>query len=228
VESGSSGPDERPEWEALHFIESRRASHPHPSPREIEGGGGVINRGTDETRHRRRTRPTRDSCVITEDVLRDAFVSLGGEMVGFARRSLIAKELGDDAVQETFSRAWRSRANFDPSKGSLKTWLYAIERNAIIDVMRQQARVATDLLDSESEGASMDGLEDAIVSWQVEDALRRLHVDHRRVIQELYFNGRTGAEVSALLEIPEGTVRSRAFYGLKSLRLMLSEEGWVP
>jgi RNA polymerase sigma-70 factor (ECF subfamily) len=147
-------------------------------------------------------------------------------MLGFARQSLFAKELGDDAVQETFARAWRSRANFDPKKGSLRTWLYAIERHVIIDLMKQQARIATDLLDSESDGVTMDGLEDAIVSWQVDGALERLHVDHRRVIQELYFNGRSGPEVSALLEIPEGTVRSRAFYALKSLRVLLNEEGW--
>ena len=175
---------------------------------------------------RQRSRTPEDDGVITEEVLREAFVAMGGEMLGFARHSLIASGLGDDAVQETFARAWRSRENFDPGKGSLRTWLYAIERRVIIDLLQQQSRRAADPLDGESDGASMDGLEDAIVSWQVEDALRRLHADHRRVIQELYFNGLSGPEVASLLEIPEGTVRSRAFYALKSLRILLNEEGW--
>ena len=74
--------------------------------------------------------------------------------------------------------------------------------------MQKQARTATGTMDDRAEVALMDGLEDAIVSWQVGDALERLHEDHRRVIHELYFNGRTGPEVAALLEIPEGTVRS--------------------
>jgi RNA polymerase sigma-70 factor, ECF subfamily len=228
VELGSNCGDERSQTNAPRLVGLPESSPTHRPPAGVEVGGRTDGPDAGQSRRRRRPRPTTEACVITEDVLRDAFISMGGEMLGFARRSLFAKELGDDAVQETFVRAWRSRRNFDPSKGSLRTWLYAIERNAIIDVMHQQSRVATDLLDSELEGVSMDGLEDAIVSWQVEDALKRLHVDHRRVIHELYFNGRSGREVSALLEIPEGTVRSRAFYGLKSLRLMLNEEGWVP
>lgn len=182
--------------------------------------------GTGKSARKWMPRAATGTGAITEDVLRDAFVAMGGEMLGVARRSLFSEELGDDAIQETFARAWRSRASFDPTKGSLRTWLYAIERRVIIDLVQGQARMATGLVDIASDGMTMDGLEDAIVSWQVEEALGRLHLDHRRVIQELYFNGRTGPEVAALLEIPEGTVRSRAFYALKSLRVLLSEEGW--
>ena len=196
------------------------------APTGLENNGQVFVSGAGRSVRRWRAPATTDTAALTEDDLRDAFVSMGGEMLGFARQSLVAKELGDDAVQETFARAWRSRRHFDPTKGSLRTWLYAIERHVIIDLGRQQVRTATDLLDTESDGASMDGLEDAIVSWQVEDAIGRLHEDHRRVIEELYLNGHSGPEVSALLGIPEGTVRSRAFYALKSLRVLLNEEGW--
>jgi RNA polymerase sigma-70 factor (ECF subfamily) len=186
----------------------------------------VIDRGAGNPLRRWRPRAAADGGEITEVVLRDAFVTMGGEMLGFARRSLFATELGDDAVQETFARAWRSRRSFDPARGSLRTWLYSIERRVIIDLMQQHTRVAADPLDEGSAGTSLDGLEEAIVSWQVEGALGRLHSDHRRVIRELYFNGRTGPEVATLLDIPEGTVRSRAYYALKSLRILLDEEGW--
>ena len=226
MESGSNRVDGRSEARTLRFNESPESSPARVSPTGVGEDGRVIESGTGKPVRRWKSRPITDSGAITEDVLRDAFVSMGGEMLGFARQSLFAKELGDDAVQETFARAWRSRGSFDPSKGSLQTWLYAIERHVIIDLMQQQTRLATDLLDNESDGGSVDGLEDAIVSWQVEDALKRLHVDHRSVIQELYLNGRSGPEVSALLAIPEGTVRSRAFYALKSLRVLLKEEGW--
>jgi len=46
------------------------------------------------------------------------------------------------------------------------------------------------------------------------------------VIDELYFNGRTGREVAELYGIPEGTVRSRAFYALRVLRVAMKEAGW--
>jgi RNA polymerase sigma-70 factor (ECF subfamily) len=167
-----------------------------------------------------------DRGALTQDVLREAFLDMGGEMLGFARKTLFDRGLADDAVQETFARAWRSRRQFDPAKGSLRTWLFTIERRAILDLMEKRTRTATSVMDGRDDVAAVDGLEDAIVSWQVGGALERLHEDHRRVIHELYFNGRSGPEVAALLGIPEGTVRSRAFYALKSLRVLLNEEGW--
>jgi RNA polymerase sigma-70 factor (ECF subfamily) len=176
----------------------------------------------------RRWRPSTNTGpgIITEEVLREAFVTMGGEMLGFARRSLFDSQLGDDAVQETFARAWRSRSSFDPGKGSLRTWLYTIEHRVIIDMIRLRAGSGPDGSDPQVEATTMDGLEEAITSWQVEDALKRLHADHRQVIEELYLHDRSGPEVAALLEIPEGTVRSRAYYALKSLRVLLNEQGW--
>ena len=58
--------------------------------------------------------------------------------------------------------------------------------------------------------------------------LEHLDATHRLVIAELYFNGRTSREVSTLFGIPEGTVRSRAFYALRSLRGLLEDVGWNP
>jgi RNA polymerase sigma-70 factor (ECF subfamily) len=46
------------------------------------------------------------------------------------------------------------------------------------------------------------------------------------VLTELYFNARSGREVSELFGIPEGTVRSRAYYALRSMRALLEEAGW--
>ena len=55
-----------------------------------------------------------------EDGLHAAFVTHGGELFGFARRSLGDNGLAEEAVQETFMRAWRSRHRFDPGLGSLR------------------------------------------------------------------------------------------------------------
>ena len=63
---------------------------------------------------------------------------------------------------------------------------------------------------------------DALV---IASALNSLSADHRRVIVELFYRQRPVAEVTALLAIPEGTVRSRCFYGLHALRRALAEQG---
>jgi len=64
-----------------------------------------------------------------------------------------------------------------------------------------------------------------MTSWLVEEALRRLSPEHRLVLVETYLRGRPYAEVSAETGVPVGTLRSRAFYGLKALRLVLDEMG---
>lgn len=56
--------------------------------------------------------------------------------------------------------------------------------------------------------------------------MRRLTEDHRTAIVETYYWARPAAEVAAGLGVPEGTVRSRLYYGLKALRLALEELGW--
>jgi RNA polymerase sigma-70 factor (ECF subfamily) len=81
-------------------------------------------------------------------------------------------------------------------------------------------------IDQIGEPASDDTIERAMLGWQIESALQRLDSDHRMIVTELYFNGRSGREVAELFGLPEGTVRSRAFYALKMLRLLLEEDGW--
>jgi RNA polymerase sigma-70 factor, ECF subfamily len=157
--------------------------------------------------------------------LRAAFLTHGGELFGFARRSLNSTESAEDAVQETFSRAWRSRSRFDPHLGSLRTWLFTIERRVILDVSASRAKNETFSLEGH-EPAGEDHVEKAMLGWQMESALARLDPEHRMVVTEIYFNGRSGREVAELFGLPEGTVRSRAFYALRMLRLLLEEAGW--
>ena len=164
--------------------------------------------------------------VADEAVLREAFLAHGGELFGFARRSLNSAPNAEDVVQETFSRAWRSRARFDPTLGSLRTWLFTIERRVILDFSARSAKNATVPLDQAREPTTEDHVERAMLGWQMESALQRLDGDHRMIITELYFNGRSGREVAELFGLPEGTVRSRAFYALRMLRLLLEEGGW--
>jgi len=164
--------------------------------------------------------------VVDEASLREAFLTHGGELYGFARRSLNSPESAEDVVQETFSRAWRSRSRFDATLGSLRGWLFTIERRVILDVSTRQMKTRTFPLDEGKEPASEDRVEEAMLGWQMESALKRLDPDHRMVVTELYFNGRSGKEVAELFGLAEGTVRSRAFYALRMLRLLMEEAGW--
>jgi RNA polymerase sigma-70 factor (ECF subfamily) len=156
--------------------------------------------------------------------VREAYAAHAGELYGFAMRSLGDAGLAEEAVQETFVRAWRAGERFDPQLGSLRTWLFAILRNVVIDLGR--ARASRPGLAEGGTEPAVEPLEQALLAWQVEEAMRRIGEEHRRVLLETHYRGRPYAEVAAELGIPEGTVKSRVYYGLKALRVAMEEMGY--
>jgi RNA polymerase sigma-70 factor (ECF subfamily) len=156
--------------------------------------------------------------------VREAYAAHSGELYGFALRSLGDSGLAEEAVQETFVRAWRAGERFDPEIASLRTWLFAILRNVVIDLGR--ARAARPRVADEGIEPSVEPLEQALLSWQIEEAMRRIGEDHRHVLVETHFRGRPYGEVAAELGVPEGTVKSRVYYGLRALRVVLEEMGY--
>lgn len=151
-----------------------------------------------------------------------------GEMYGFAVRALRDPQLAEDCVQEAFVRAWRAGDRFDPARGAPRSWLFAILRNVVADQFSARARAAAaSARDSgAAAGPAGDEHDGVLDAWVVEEALRRIRAEHRVVIVETYYRGRSYAEVAQDLGIPVGTARSRAFYGLRALRVALLEMGW--
>lgn len=167
----------------------------------------------------------------SEAELRAAYAAHGPELYRFALRQLGDEGGAQDVVQEVFLRAWRRADSFDPAVASLRVWLFAIARNAVVDETRRVAvRPWRRTLTDEPEGvAQIPGADDGIVdAWLVEEALRRVSPEHRTAIVATYLRGRPYPEVAAELGIPVGTLRSRVFYGLKALRLAMDEMGVEP
>jgi RNA polymerase sigma-70 factor, ECF subfamily len=163
--------------------------------------------------------------LTRERDVREAYAAHSGELYGFAVRSLGDAGLAEEAVQETFLRAWKAGERYDPEIGSLRTWLFAILRNVVIDMGR--ARASRPRVGPESGiEPSVEPLEQALVAWQVEEAMRRIGEDHRRVLLETHFRARPYAEVAEEMGVPEGTIKSRVYYGLKALRVALEEIGY--
>ena len=165
-----------------------------------------------------------DPSLARERGVREAYAAHSRELYGFAVRSLDDRGLAEEAVQETFLRAWRAADRFDPELGSLRTWLFAIMRNVVIDIGR--ARAARPVVRAEPPEQAHEPLEDMLLNWQIEEALRRIGEQHRRVLVETHLRGRPYGDVAAELGVPEGTIKSRVYYGLRALRNALEEMGY--
>ncbi|WP_139977905.1 sigma-70 family RNA polymerase sigma factor [Nocardioides litoris] len=167
-----------------------------------------------------------------EEGVREAYAAHGAEIYRLAVRGLGDAGAAQDAVQEVFLRAWRARDRYDASRASLRTWLFEIARNVVVDAQRARGarpwlRGLVDHRDLEADapgaGATADGWEALTRRILLEEALRRLGDDHRRALEETYLADRPYPEVAAELGVPESTLRSRVFYGLKALRVVMEE-----
>jgi len=149
----------------------------------------------------------------------------GGALFAYVLRRTGDRGRAEDLVQEVFLRAWRRASTFDPGKGELRGWLFAIARNVVIDAARADAARPRTALD-DSRLASVpapDELDGAVDAWTVAEALSRLSPAHRTVLQQLYYRRLSIAEAARESGVPPGTVKSRSTYALRALRLVLEE-----
>jgi RNA polymerase sigma-70 factor, ECF subfamily len=160
------------------------------------------------------------------DELRELYRRYASELFGFATSALGDRELAEEVVQDVFAQLWRHAGDYDQRRASVRTWLYAIARNRIIDAHRRAAARPKRADDDASldTAAEMDAaLDHAVLRWQVTAALARLSPAHREVIRLAHYGGLTMREISERTGVPLGTVKSRTSYALRHLRLIFDE-----
>lgn len=166
------------------------------------------------------------------DTIRVMYQSHGRLVFTIAFKVLGDAGLAEEATQQTFIKAWRAAASYDPSR-SLAAWLTTIARNAALDLYRRERRQRShaDIDSPELELAtlppSIDQLNDVL---EVRQALDELPDTDRELIRLQHYDELTHTEIADHLEIPLGTVKSRSFRAHRRLAGMLghlrTEESW--
>jgi RNA polymerase sigma-70 factor (ECF subfamily) len=132
----------------------------------------------------------------------------------------------EDIVQETLLRAWRNLDRLDEAAGPVRPWLFTVAQHLAIDAHRARRARPPEVGDAAlANVAELDRVEGTLDRIIIADALDSLSHEHRAVIIETYYLGRTVAEAAGVLGIPPGTVKSRCYYGLRALKLALAERG---
>jgi len=160
-----------------------------------------------------------------ESAARALYRAYGGELYGFAHRRLQDSGLAEEVVQDVFTRAWRHSAEYAPDRGSVRTWLYAIARNAVLDAERRRGRrlPPQPYDDAPQTGAEDESIERAMLRWQVELAVSRLTPEHQEVLRLAHFADCSLKEIAERTGLPLGTVKSRTHYAMTNLRLAFEE-----
>jgi RNA polymerase sigma-70 factor, ECF subfamily len=166
----------------------------------------------------------------SEVALAEVYRRHGGAVYGLARRVLDNAAEAEDVTQEVFLRLWNAPDRFDPTRGSLRSYLLAQSHARAVDVIRSQnsrrARESSDAMKTAGSGYDMQNEAwDLTLAHQVSEALATLPDDERRAIELAYFEGRTYVQVAEILNQPEGTVKSRIRNGMRRMRRTLIESG---
>ena len=139
------------------------------------------------------------------------------------------RQHAEDVVQETMVRAWREAGRLDLSGPSLMPWLTAVARRIVIDEhRRKRARPAESGEETTPDLSVDDSAGDTVLRVAVADALRQLTSSHRQAINETILRDQTASQAAVILGIPVGTVKSRVYYALRALQVVLAERGLLP
>lgn len=136
-----------------------------------------------------------------------------------------------DVVQEAFLAVWRRGSTYDPSRGSVRSWLCSIVRNRALDRLRgRSGRAREDLCleAAHAQTSSSDTWEEVVAGLErehVKTALGELPPEQRQTIELAYFKGYTQTEISAVMGVPLGTVKGRTRLALVKLREALADRG---
>ncbi len=129
---------------------------------------------------------------------------------------------GEEVLQETLLRAWRNADILDEQAGSIRGWLFTVARNIVTDRARgraaRPAEVNAPVEVAEAAAVAGDHSQRVVDSMVTLDALEHLSEEYRSVVVELYLHDRSVTEAAQVLGIPAGTVKSRAFRALRTLR----------
>ena len=148
-----------------------------------------------------------------------------GSLFGLINRILGDEQLAEDALQRSMLKIWENISSYDMAKSSFFTWMSVIARNTALDQKRLkafQAKQKTIQVDEvvykgvvkTPDGAKIDAAR----------LLAGLEENGRIVLEYAYLRGYTQQEISDLLNIPLGTVKTRLRKAISDLRGQLKHE----
>lgn len=151
------------------------------------------------------------------------------QSLGLAYRMLGEPGAAEEAVQDAFLRVWRRAATFDPSRGSVRSWLMTIVHHCAIDLHRKRAggpNVVAGLDEIPEQTPAPDTWAEVsrrLDQQRVRAAVAILPQEQRRAIELAYFDGLTHREIAEREGLPLGTVKGRLRLGLQRLYASLAE-----
>ena len=183
--------------------------------------------------------PPDDDNVLAAALVRGDHAALGrlydrhaGVLLALGFRILGDRGRAEDVLHDVFLEAWHHAADFDPARGTMRSWLATRMRSRALDrrtaVLRQQRLAEEATQQAEALQTSPEAGDDrslALDGGRIHSFLSGMPSDLAAVIELAYFQGLSSSETASRLAIPVGTVKSRMARALTMLRQDLGDGG---
>lgn len=151
----------------------------------------------------------------------------GGSMLAVGVRIVRDKGEAEEILHDVFLEAWKRAGDYDPARGTVRTWLMLRMRSRCLDYVKSAARSRTRPV-----GAALEAVAGTVEhsgtmqadGEKVRNALADLPEDQRTILELGYFSGLSCSEMAEHLGIPIGTVKSRLHAALSKLRAVFAVE----
>jgi RNA polymerase sigma-70 factor (ECF subfamily) len=147
-----------------------------------------------------------------------------GVMLALGVRIVGVRRDAEDILHDVFIEAWRHAGDYDPRRGSVKTWLLLRMRSRCLDRVRSHAFSKTEALSAEpmrsgqTERERQEAMARGIDGARARSLLDTLPAGQREVLELGYLQGLSFSEIADVLGIPVGTVKSRVSAAMLKLR----------
>ena len=151
---------------------------------------------------------------------------VSGVVYGTTLRVLRNPAIAEEVTQDVFLELWKLAPRYDRSKGSPKAWAATIAHRRAVDRVRsEESARARDEVDARERAVDHDVVVEAVIAEAdrsaVETALLQLSDTQREAVTLAFYGGHTYREVASILDVPEGTIKTRIRDGLSKLRVVM-------
>ncbi|MEE1673964.1 sigma-70 family RNA polymerase sigma factor [Agarivorans aestuarii] len=169
-----------------------------------------------------------EQCRKSYDLL---FRQVAPRLLNLARKQFVDESLALEMVQETMLKLWLKAGLYDSSKGNAMTWIFSVSRNVKFDLMRkgkhQQSWIQGDdlwpILSEEEDADKVSTEDQELVSNELKHLIAKLPEEQADIVRRVYLHGESQQQVSEILNLPLGTVKSRLRLALKKMKEVLDD-----
>lgn len=158
----------------------------------------------------------------SKDAFNYLYENYSAVLYGVIRRVITDEITAQDVLQEVFVKIWNNIGQYDASKGRIYTWMINIARNSSIDKLRSKGEImkgkiqtGEDIVFNTQNNKGIEQQTDAIGLRKIVEALKP---EYYAIVDLAYYKGFTLDEISKLLDVPLGTVKTRMRAAMHQLR----------